>query len=183
LYGAAGEDKYYGLGVHLQVWLQPLFAETVAEMRLENPYISTSLLATASMPLDSFARGWPGPVLAQAYHPVIWIFHEQEIDPLAQFIAAGLRDTALPLLRSLESDRALCAAFDVEPLANALLFRGWFDYAIPLAFERARHPRLPALLDAFEAWCRSRVDSVERAQARDLTALIGRIRQRLPKSS
>jgi hypothetical protein len=181
LYAAAGADKYYGLGLHLQACLRPLFDETLAEMRIDNPHVSASTHTTASIPLDTFARGWPGPVLAQAYHPVIWIFHEEQIEPLAQFMAARLRDTALPLLRSLESEQALCAAFDREPLTDSLLFRGWLDYAVPLAFERARHPKLRQVLDTIEAWCRSRTDPHERADVRDLMALIARVRARQPQ--
>ncbi len=178
LYAAAREDMYCGLGLRLQVWLEPLYTQTVAEMRIEDPRFNPSGLCTASIPLDAFAKGWAGPVLPEGYCPVIWIFHEEDIEPLTQFIAAGLRDTALPLLRSIESAEAMCAAFDVQSLSDSLLFRGCFDYAIPLAFERTRHPQLAAVLDVFEAGCRSRVDSVERVQARDLMALIGRIRSR-----
>jgi hypothetical protein len=180
LYAAAREDMYCGLGLRLQAWLEPLYTGTVAEMRIEDPRFHPSTLSTATIPLDTFARGWAGPVLPHGYCPVIWTFHEEEVAPLAQFIAARLRDFALPLLRGIESDQALCTAFDVQPLSDSPLFRGGFDYAVPLAFERARHPRLPAVLDAFEAWCRARVDPVERAQARDVMALIGRIRARAP---
>lgn len=80
LYAATGEDKYYGLGVHLQVWLQPLLTETIAELQADNVRFSLSSLSTAAIPLDAFARGWAGPVLTQAYHPVIWVFHEYEVD-------------------------------------------------------------------------------------------------------
>ncbi len=178
LYAAAREDLYCGLGLRLQVWLEPLYAATVEEMRVEDPGFHPSGLSSASIPLGAFSQGWAGPVLPDGYCPVIWVFHEEEVEPLAKFIAARLCDTALPLLRSVESTELLCAALDVQPLTDALLFRGWFDYAIPLAFEGAQHPRLPAVLDDYEAWCTSRVDFVERAQARDLTSLIGRIRSR-----
>ena len=73
--------------------------------------------------------------------------------------------------------RESAAAFDAVPLSRSPVFAGYFDYALPLAFEVARHPRLDDVLAEIERNIPTQLDPGHPLRV-GMKALIGRIRAR-----
>lgn len=140
--------------------------------------IVTAIQPAATIPFARFAEGWNGPV--QVYDmrsPGFWIFRDEDIAPLAQWLAERLRRFALPLLRGLDGVDALALAYGTRPLTASTIHDSYDGYAALLSVEMARHPRLGAILDEAEQSLRAQKKELSWHQ-KGCLQLIGRIRSR-----
>ena len=108
--------------------------------------------------------------------PGFWIFRDEDIEPLAQWLAERLRTFALPLLRNLDSVDAIALAHGTRPITASPLYDLDDNYAPLLAMEMARHPRLGAYLDETEQALRALEKRTSRQDGS--LELIERIRSR-----
>lgn len=169
--------SFYGIRVAFTVHLQALYDKLCDEMRADMEVPVSSLQYAAEIPFVPFAQGWNG--YTQTYinsDAGFWIWREEDIEPLAQWLAQRLSDFALPLLRRLNTVESVAQAYAATPLSASPIYDAASPYAALLAAEMAHHPRLDAMLDETERMLQS-LPQRRHLQAGALK-LIARIRAR-----
>jgi hypothetical protein len=174
---ALPEGRGLGIDVDLEVHLKGLGAVVYAEGRTDVPHLTSAAFATARIAHAKFAAGWTGPQVETNRWQGFRVACVDDIEPLLAWLGARLADFALPVLRRIEDAASLAAAFDAVPLSRSPVFAGYFDYALPLAFEVARHPRLDDVLAEIERNIPTQLDPGHPLRV-GMKALIGRIRAR-----
>lgn len=179
-------EWFYGVRVECAVYLEALYDKLYAEKTVDLEIASSTQYA-AEIPFTGFAQGWHGPTQTylQGDHG-FWIFRDEDIEPLAQWLATRLRDFALPVLRELSSVATLAQAYATTPLSASPIHDARDAYAALLAAEMVQHPRLDAMLDETEQALRTPGRHLTAYEAGQLK-LIARIRARrgparLPRS-
>lgn len=175
---AEDSSFFYGVQVELTVDIDRL-CDAIYKEKSDDLGGVSSLQWSATIPFKRFAEGWNSPM--QVYDmrsPGFWIFRDEEIEPLAQWLAERLRRFALPLLRGLDGVDAIALTHGTKPITASPLHDPDFDdsYAALLAVEMARHPRLGAFLDETERALRALAKPTPRQQG--ALELIKRIRTR-----
>jgi hypothetical protein len=142
-------DGLYGVRVELSAHIPRLHKAILAEKRVDFGAV-TSEQDSARIPFTRFLQGWDGPCDDYSNAPGFWIFRDEDIEPLAQWIAARLRAFALPVLGSLDSVDALAHEYGRKPPDASAIHDPRYPYAALLSCEMARHPRLGEMLDETE---------------------------------
>jgi hypothetical protein len=143
-------SSFYGVRVEFAVEIKRLADAIYREKEADIGNV-TAVQPAATIPFERFAEGWNGPM--QVYDmrsPGFWIFHEDEIEPLATWLAERLRRFAVPVLRGLDGVDAIALALGTKPMAASPIYDIDNPYTMLLAAEMARHPRLGAMLDEVE---------------------------------
>lgn len=171
-------EWFYGVRVELTVSIPALSAAIYAEKEADVGNV-TAVQPAAAIGFLRLAEGWNGPL--QVYDmrsPGFWIFRDEDIDPLAQWLAVRLRRFALPALRDLDGIDAIALAFGMRPAAASPIHDADDPYPALLAAEMARHPRLGAMLIEAEQAVHA-IDAKKRAFHQEgVLKLVARIRQR-----
>jgi hypothetical protein len=170
-------NSFYGVHIEFSVDIESLRQAIYREKSIDLGDV-TSMQPAATIPFPIFAEGWKQPV--QDYDmrsPGFWIFRDEDIEPLAQWLAERLRRFALPLLKTLDSVDGLALAYCKRPLSASLIHDLDDSYGALLATEMSRHPKLGTFLDDIERTLRATEDTLSWRQKGAL-ALINRIRSR-----
>ena len=106
-----------------------------------------------------------------------WIFRDDDIEPLAHWLAERLRRFAIPLLKTLDGADGLALEYCKRPLSASRILELADPYNAVLAVEMARHPKLGTFLDDIERTLRPLGNDLNWNQKGAL-ALIARVRSR-----
>ena len=170
-------EWFYGVRVRLAVHIPRLYQAICAEKRTDIGVV-TCLQDSARIPFARCAEGWAGPLEDYSRDPGFWIFRDDEIEPVAQQLAARLRSFALPLLRGLDGIDALALEYGRKPAGVSPIHDPKDPYAALLSAEMARHPRLGAMLDEAERAIGALPPDQRTNDQHGALALIPRIRER-----
>jgi hypothetical protein len=172
-----GPGWFYGARVELRVHIPALHKAIYAE-KTADLFNVTSLQDSARIPFIRFAETYDGPVDDYSNDPGFWVFRDDAIEPLAQWLAQRLRSFALPLLRGLDGIDALALEYGKKPATASPIHEPRDPYAALLSAEMARHPRLGAMLDEAEQAIREVPQGKLFFEEQGALKLIPRIRQR-----
>ncbi|MEO7433641.1 MAG: hypothetical protein ABIR62_16850 [Dokdonella sp.] len=172
-------EWFYGVRLKLTVDIPRLYDAMYAEKQ-EDIGIVTIVQYGASIPFERLAEGWSGPIDDYSRDKGFWIFRDEDIEPLAEWLAHRLRSFALPLLRGLDSIDALALAYGAKPPDSSPIHDPQDPYAALLSAEMARHPRLGAMLDETEKAVGAIDVSARTRLQHGALSLIARIRHRSP---
>ncbi|NOT88869.1 MAG: hypothetical protein HOP03_11880 [Lysobacter sp.] len=171
-------EWFHGVRVEFTVHIKGLYEAIVAEKTLDQGSV-TSLQDSAAIPFARVAEGWSGPMQDYLLRDAgFWIFREEDIAPLAAWLATRLRTFALPTLRGLDGVDALALAYGTRPMSASPIHDAIDPYAALLSAEQARHPRLGAMLAETEEAIRGIDTSAQTYNQWGALRLIERIRER-----
>lgn len=171
-------EWFYGVRVECSVHINGFYDLLCAEKRQDLGSV-TALQNSAEIPFARVAEGWSGPMNDYGANDCgFWIFREDDIAPLVAWLVPRLRDFVLPVLRDLDGVDALALAYGTRPMSASPIYRSHDPYAALLSAERARHPRLGAMLDDTEAMIRALPPRMQSQNQRGAIDLIERIRER-----
>jgi hypothetical protein len=141
---------FHGVRVECSVDLDGFYDIILAEKTLDMGTV-TSLQNSAEIHFSRLAEGWEGPLRDYLWRDCgFWVFRNEDIAPLATWLATRLRTFALPTLRDLDCVDALALAYGTRPMSASPIYDARDPYAALLSAEQARHPRLAAMLTETE---------------------------------
>lgn len=171
-------EWFYGVRVECSVHINGFYDLLCAEKEQDLGLGVSALQNSAEIPFARVAEGWSGPINDYGNDCGCWIFREDDIAPLLAWLVPRLRDFVLPVLRDLDGVDALALAYGTRPMSASPIYRSHDPYAALLSAERARHPRLGAMLDDTEAMIHALPPRMQSQNQRGAIDLIARIRQR-----